>query len=398
MNIAHFPRPFLAASIAKELMGKTPLSDAHNGLFIAGERRTGKTQFIRLDLKPLLEDLGLLVLYVDLKTNVKLPAVEAVQQVLYQTVQDNLSLVSKMAKSLGLEKIGVPGVLGIDLRSLGKTDGLSLYQVFNLLNKATKKKIVFIVDEAQHALTSEDGEALMWSLKSARDQMKTEQGSDLMLVMSGSHTDKLTLLLNSPKAPFWGSQVRAMPKLDDEFVRAYAAQIAVNRPEFNTVRGSEMVKAFEHFGRRPQFFVSAVARAAALSQDALQFEQMLVKESQTQAQVDRQRFTDMFIALSPLEKAVLERLIVQGKEFKAFDASALAFYAERIKEPKSKNLPKVTATQVQRAIDSLRDNDEELVWKSSRGEYAIYDQGLIVWHAYLVSERAWPPVPKSAPK
>jgi hypothetical protein len=396
MNDNHFPRPKLAASFADELMGLTPLSDAPNGLFIAGERPTGKTQFIRLDLKPELERRGLLVLYVDLKTNVKLSVVDAVQQVLHQAVQDNLGLVSKTAKSMGLEKIGVPGAFGIDLRSVGKTEGLSFYQVLNLLNKATKKKIVFIVDEAQHALTSEDGEALMWSLKSARDQMKTAQGGDLMLVMSGSHTDKLTLLLSSPKAPFWGSQVRAMPKLDDDFVRAYAVQVATSRPELSTVRRSEMIKAFDHFGRRPQFFVAAVARAAAASQDGATFEHMLVKESQAQAQVDRQRFSDMFIALSPLEQAVLERLIVQGKEFKAFDSSAIAFYTERLSTIKPKPKTAVTTVQVQRAIDSLRENDEELVWKSSRGEYAIYDQGLIAWHAYLISERAWPPSPKKA--
>jgi hypothetical protein len=398
MNTKHFPRPALAAAFADELMGKTPLSDAPNGLFIAGERRTGKSQFMRLDLKPMLEQRGLLVLYVDLKANVKLPSLEAMQQALHQAVQENLGAVAKFAKSTGLDKIGVPGAFGIDLRSIGKTDGLSLYQVLDVLHKATKKQIVLIVDEAQHALTSDGGEALMWALKSARDQMKTTIGSDLMLVMSGSHTDKLTLLLNSPKTPFWGSQVRGMPKLDDDFVLEYAAQISTSRPEFSTVRSSEMVKAFEHFGRRPQFFVNAVGRAAASSHDASGFEQMLVAESQMQTQADRQRFTDMFLALSKLEQAVLERLIVQGKAFRAFDANALAFYSERLSgvaiHAKTKVKAIVSATQVQRAIDALRENEEELVWQSTRGEYSIYDQGLIAWHTYLVAQREWPPTQK----
>lgn len=389
MNIKHFSRPELAAAFADELLGKTPFSDAPNGLFIAGERRTGKTDFVRLDLKPLLEQRGLLVLYADLKSNakLKLPPLDVLLQVLQQAVQDNLGVVAKAAKAMGLDKIGVPGAFGIDLRSLGKTDGLSLYQVFDLLRKATKKQIVLIIDEAQHALTSDDGDTLMWALKSARDQMKTVNGSELMLVMSGSHTDKLTLLLNTPKAPFWGSQIRAMPKLGDDFVQRYAAQVRESRPELGTVRSSEMIKAFEHFGRRPQFFVHAVGAAAAQSFDASTFEQKLLDESQMQAQADRQRFTDMFLALSKLEQAVLERLIVQGKAFKAFDTNALAFYSARVGKGKST----VSSAQVQRAIDALRQNEEELVWQSSRGEYSVYDQSLVAWHAYLLSQRAWPP-------
>lgn len=405
MNKDHYTRTALAAEFADELMGKTPLSDAPNGLFIAGERRTGKTDFMRLDLKPMLEKLGLLVLYADLrdKATAHLPPLEVVLQVLHKAVQDNLGVVAKTAKSMGLDKIGVPGVFGIDLRSIGKTDGLSLYQVFDVLHQATKKKIVFIIDEAQHALTSEDGDTLMWALKSARDQMKTQTGANLMLVMSGSHTDKLTLLLSSPRAPFWGSQVRAMPKLGDDFVAAYAAQVRAIRPELGTVRGSEMVKAFEHFGRRPQFFITAVGHAAAASNDAAGFEHNLIAESQRQALADRARFTDMFVVLTALEQAVLERLIVQGRAFKAFDAAALAFYSERMTQSQtsglnkgankgaSKGANKVTAVQVQRAIDALRANEEELVWKSSRGEYSVYDQGLLAWHSYLTAERAWPP-------
>jgi hypothetical protein len=385
MSTHHHPRPTLAQSIADELMGKTSFSDAQNGLFLAGERRTGKTDFLRLDLQPLLQDLGVLTIYVDLMANKNQSPMTAVQQALQQVVHDNLGAIAKVAKSMGLEKIGVPGAFGIDLRSIGKTEGLSLHQVLDLLNKATKKRLTLIIDEAQHALTSDEGDALMWALKSARDQMKTATGAQLMLVMSGSHTDKLTMLLNSPSAPFWGSQVRAMPKLGDDFVQAYAALLRRERAELAAARTSEMVQAFEHFGRRPQLFVEAIGRAAAASNDAPAFEAALLIESSRQTQVDRDRFTTTFLALTPLEQAVLERLIVQSKAFRAFDAKALAFYAQRTSKAK------VTAVQVQRAIDALRNNDEELVWKSLRGDYAVYDQGLIDWHAHLVAQHSWPP-------
>ena len=62
--------------------------------------------------------------------------------------------------------------------------------------------VALIIDEAQHALTSEAGEVTMTSLKSARDQMNQPGQANLMLVMSGSDRDKLLRLVVSAGAPF----------------------------------------------------------------------------------------------------------------------------------------------------------------------------------------------------
>jgi len=61
-----YPRPALAEELVAALQGKTIFSDAHNGLFLAAPRRTGKTTFLQADLKPALERAGVLVVYVDL--------------------------------------------------------------------------------------------------------------------------------------------------------------------------------------------------------------------------------------------------------------------------------------------------------------------------------------------
>jgi len=42
----------------RQLQGKTDFGDAHNGLFLAAPRRTGKTTFLRGDLCPALERAG----------------------------------------------------------------------------------------------------------------------------------------------------------------------------------------------------------------------------------------------------------------------------------------------------------------------------------------------------
>ncbi|GHT83342.1 hypothetical protein AGMMS49543_10320 [Betaproteobacteria bacterium] len=51
----HFPRPDLARRYAGAIQGKTLFGDAHNGLFLAGPRRTGKSTFLQADLAPELE-------------------------------------------------------------------------------------------------------------------------------------------------------------------------------------------------------------------------------------------------------------------------------------------------------------------------------------------------------
>lgn len=46
-----FSRADLADELVTALQGKASFSDAHNGLFLAAPRRTGKTTFLRGDLR-----------------------------------------------------------------------------------------------------------------------------------------------------------------------------------------------------------------------------------------------------------------------------------------------------------------------------------------------------------
>lgn len=66
MSLVSFPRTALADELVSTLQGKAVFSDAHNGLFLAAPRRTGKTTFLRGDLLPALERAGIVPVYVDL--------------------------------------------------------------------------------------------------------------------------------------------------------------------------------------------------------------------------------------------------------------------------------------------------------------------------------------------
>ncbi len=68
----YFARPTLAATMARQLLQPDVLSEGlRSGLFISGQRRTGKTTFLHNDLIPALEAAGALVIYVDLWTDTR---------------------------------------------------------------------------------------------------------------------------------------------------------------------------------------------------------------------------------------------------------------------------------------------------------------------------------------
>ena len=63
------------------------------------------------------------------------------------------------------------GWLDVDTSRIGKLDGLTLVDALRALYETANKQVALVIDEAQHALTSEAGEAAMTALKSARDQL-----------------------------------------------------------------------------------------------------------------------------------------------------------------------------------------------------------------------------------
>jgi hypothetical protein len=109
-------------------------------------------------------------------------------------------VVARTARNAGLEKVKVGG-LEVDTSKIGSVNGLTLTQALGLPHERSGKPVALIVDEAQHALTSDAGEAAMTALQSARDQLNRPGAVNLMLVMSGSDRDKLLRLVNTAAAP-----------------------------------------------------------------------------------------------------------------------------------------------------------------------------------------------------
>ncbi len=380
----YYPRITLAAELANALQGKAAFSDAPNGLFLAAPRRTGKSTFLQSDLMPELARRQVVVVYVDLWADQKRDPGSLIAEAVGRALMKQLGVVAKTAKSAGLESISVGGIK-IDTSKIGRVDGTTLADALRALVEAAKNPVALMIDEAQHALTSEAGETAMAALKSARDQLNRPGQVKLMLVMSGSDRDKLLRLVNTNAAPFYGSQIQRMPELGPDFIAHIAQLIAQQRPDLVEVNQATLHEAFVLFGQRPQFFMEALGQALSpLSTHTGRFEDAMLVKALQQQQTDEAQMQSDYTALKPLEQAVLWRMLELGTRFRPYDADALQFYNDKTGD-------KVSVAKAQKALESLRTHQPSLIWKSARSEYAVEDAAMLRWYTQRLAAGTWPP-------
>jgi hypothetical protein len=387
MDDYYFPRPLLAQDMADNLQGKIIFSNARNGLFLAAPRRTGKSTFLQFELKPTLEERDIVVIYVDLWSDQGQNPSDLISQSIGNELSKHLQLIPKVVKATGLESLTVAGVK-IDPTKIGKPDGVTLTDALRGVLQSSKKRVALIIDEAQHALTTTEGEIAMAALKSARDQLNTPHTVNLMLVMSGSDRDKLLRLVNNNAAPFFGSSIHLMPLLDRDFIDHISSIIESQLPSLGPVDTEKLWEAFELFGHRPELFVSAlIEKTNPLKLPNPGFEkEICVAAKQHQEQSERE-ITSAYIALKPVEQAILWRLCEQKGRFRPYDAESLRFYTE-------KTGSKVSTQKAQKAMESLRVQTPSFIWKSARGEYTLNELMMHQWFEKRIKANEWPPTRK----
>lgn len=380
-----YHRTALAQQLVQALQGRLLLGDAHNGLFLAAPRRTGKSTFLQGDLAPALQQAGVEVVYVDLWADIRRDPGTLIAEAIARALQPHLGLVARTAKRAGLKSVKVAGTLDIDTSKIGQVDGLTLVDALRTLQEAAGRPVALIIDEAQHALTSEAGEASMTALKSARDQLNQPGQVNLMLVMSGSDRDKLLRLVVSAGAPFYGSQIQSLPPLDTDFIAHVAGLVETQRHDLVPADRAALLAAFTAFGHRPQFFMAAMgAVLSPLSGHTGRFEPALQQAAQDQQAQDEAQMASDYLGLKPTEQAVLWRMLDQGPRFRPYDAEALRFYREQLGRP-------ISVQQAQKALEALRQRTPALVWKSARGEYAVEDAAMHRWYEGRATAALWPP-------
>lgn len=372
MNEVVYHRPELAARLAKLIMQVAVGSSASSGVFLAAPRRTGKSTFAREDLRPALENAGAIVLYADLWQDLTKDPGLVIVEAIREAVGRNNGFITRLAKASGIEKVAVGG-LNFSLAKIGLGKDIDLTTALVALSDESQKLIVLMIDEAQHAITTEAGVAALFALKAARDELNSSRHHGLRVVCTGSNRDKLAMLRNSKDQAFFGASMVPFPTLDRNYIDWLCEHIDLPTP----LDPAEVFELFKESGYRPEMLGAAA--------DAIRFDFFIDPENvrerfaelvRAQADELNANLKKVLHSLTPIQSAVIRVMGSMGDSYAPFEAPTMDLYAAAMKHAGiAKAAIKVEVPGVQQALIALQ--EKNLVWKASRGVYAV-DEHVIV--------------------
>ena len=378
-----FHRPKLASALADQALD-TSLGTS-GGMFLAAPRRTGKSTFVRQDLVPELERRNLHVIYVDLWIDKSVnPAIHMANAIRLELARDDGAIATALKKLTRSTKLTVGAWgsgLSFDLSQLNLSKDATLADALKALSKATQKKLVLVIDEAQHALTTDEGMNALFSLKAARDSLNTDPGHyGMQLVATGSNRDKLATLVNGREQAFYGADMVQFPTLGKDYV-----EWLVGRAKLDVDIGSA-TQVFQSLGCRPEPFRKALSQtrlqqAVSPGQEPNEMLANLAAQGVLDAKND---FLNTVISLPPLQAVLLRELAadsLSGPEVRRsglFSAAMKARLLARLDaDIGTAHGVSVETPSVQNALDKLR--EQNFLWRSQRGSYAVEDEQFLEW-------------------
>jgi len=369
-----YHRPELALRLADMLLGKDPLSGAgRSGLFLSAPRRTGKSTFLRNDLIPAIEAAGAVAIYVDLWADKTRDAADLIAEAIRDALAANTGKLARGLRALQrIKKAGAKGELagfkgefGFELETIGQPHGTTLAKALEALNRHVDKAIVLIIDEAQHALSTERGAETLFALKAARDALnlaaKTPQ---LAIVATGSARGKIADMVMRRNQAFYGASVETFPPLGQPFVQHLVTGMLSHRLAPNQMPSVDrLMQAFQTLGSRPEDLRKAVHDALIRSEADLG--DAIVAAAQEQRGRMLAELRKQLGVLNSLQLSIVKRMVKLGDGMQPFSQESIDYYR------KETGNPRVSPPSVQKALDVLVENG--FVWRSSRGVYALDD-------------------------
>ena len=370
-----YPRPELGRQMATQLLRPGPLdASLQSGLFLSGQRRTGKTTFLQHDLIPALEAMGALVIYVDLWSDVQASPSSLVHAAIKQALTELQNQGSRMRRTLARVKGAEVGALGFkfgfSLDSLGKEDGTTLAQAIGAIVEQAQTDVVLIIDEVQHAITSENGHGLLLALKAARDAINQNPQSQgrFYFVGTGSHRAMVNELTARRNQAFAGAVSVPFPLLGRDYVE-HLLQHAADGGLGPQMPSPEVAwHGFQTLGQRPEEMLRALRQqlVALQEQPQLKPDEVFPVVASTLRNALAGEELRRLESLGGLAEAIFARIAATeaGESKGLFTPDALTAYGEHLHRP-------VRMEEVQPTINAML--DENIVLRKAHGLYAITD-------------------------
>jgi hypothetical protein len=365
MNSQYFHRPELAEQLARQILTVEVGSAATSGVFLAAPRRTGKSTFLREDLRPTLERTGAYVLYVDLWADRRSDPGEVIVHAVRSAISQFDSVLTKLARRVGLQSVGAAG-LTFSLEQVGLGARVSMSDALSALSDELKKPIVLIIDEAQQAIVTDSGYDALFALKAARDELNSSAHFGLRIVATGSNRDKLSMLRNSKDQAFFGAPLIEFPSLDQNYIAWFCQKVKVG----GSLDPTMVWQLFERASHRPEILGASADQLRfdfALAPEDVQDRFTLEVENQIAA--SEQQALQVINSLTPLQSCVLRVLAARPSSFVPFDSQTMDAYAHVLSAIAPKEKIKPDASNVQQALTALQ--EKLLVWREKRGVYAL---------------------------
>lgn len=365
-----FHRPDLASRLANQILHTSATSATSSGLFLSAPRRTGKSTFLREDLRPMLQSRGAHVLYADLWENKSVDPGDVIVSTIRSELRQHDGVVTRLARSVGVDKVKVGG-LSFDLDRVGLGRDISLSEALSALSDETGKPIVLIIDEAQHAITSDAGSNALFALKAARDKINSSGQVGLRIVATGSSQAKLAMLRNSKDQAFFLAPLVNFPPLGRQYVEWFVERVNL----LAHLDADAVWPLFERAGFRPEILGAAADSLRfdfelSPSDVSSRFNEQVAKELDTSDSATLQ----VVHSLTPLQSSVLRVLAIAGDDFAPFEAQTLRMYQQALEKISPKGTLIADVPNVQQALQALQ--LLALVWRAARGVYALEDPGL----------------------
>lgn len=367
-----FHRHELAKKLARQILAAGAGSAAGSGVFLAAPRRTGKSTFVREDLRPALEAEGACVVYADLWAN---PAVDpglVISNAIRTELAKQEGVILRLARSAGVSKVSL-GNVAFDLDRIALGKDISLTDALVALSDETGRMIVLVIDEAQHAITTDAGSATLFALKAARDELNSSRHHGLRIVCTGSNRDKLAMLRNSKDQAFFGAPLVNFPLLGRDYIDWFCLQVTIPFP----LDPEQVWPLFVAVGHRPELLGAAADRFRfEFDGDAETLSPRFAAEVQRLAEELNEVQREVVRSLTPIQSAVLRVMAATDQHYAPFEADTLEKYRKALQlagQPPEDI--KVDVPGVQQALIALQ--DKKLVWRAARGVYAVEEKSLI---------------------
>jgi hypothetical protein len=365
-----FQRPELAEEMANQLLNPGVLDEGlRSGLFLSGLRRTGKTTFLRSDLIPALEEAGALVIYVDLWSDTLANPATLVHDAIRKTLQElqtpGSGLLEVLKRVSGAD-VGAAGFkFGFKLDSIGNSGGPTLAQALTEVVDQAKTDLVLIIDEVQHAISSDDGNQLLLALKSARDAINPRPDTPgyFLFIGTGSHRAQVSELTAKRNQAFSGATSTAYPVLKGDYVEYLLNRLAATVKKEKLPSLEVAIEAFNTLGNRPEEMLKALRQLMQQEGDPDLFLPVIASTLRSAAASIELEKVEL---LGSLAQAIFNKIAsTEGDARGIFSIDAAAEYSKTVGR-------EVRVEEIQPVVIALV--AENIIMRRGHGIYAITDQ------------------------